>query len=324
MAIRVLDYWKADVCIVDEDSSGTLSNLASRLDPVWLEKYEPNAVKFDLSTIDVTLRYDNSAAITGDSPSVFSLEIFNPHPEKLTATITVTPPDAWQVTPAQPITLSVEPKSSTEAVYSLNASGRDILEINSGTIRVTVQGRPELLRIPLVFLGGTKWLVSPLFVDKALDDDCGVVETHRFSKVPSDWNTVWRAENDLEAEVLFQGKKGVIYLLHHIHSEKRREVMIGVANTNRMRIWLNGEYLHETKSIVPLRPNQGNGTLPGDGSNYAKGVLNVGWNQVLIKLERGSTPIEAHFTIGLVDKQHPKNNGGALLGVSRNKFIWEA
>ncbi|KXA89433.1 hypothetical protein AKJ57_05315 [candidate division MSBL1 archaeon SCGC-AAA259A05] len=93
-----------------------------------------------------------------------------------------------------------------------------------------------------------------------------------------------------------------------------------------MKLWLNGSQLHQTEKKVPLRPN-----LLGDDSNYTEKkfeftnpvVLQKGWNQVLIKLERNEEPIKAHFTAARPDPQHPINNGIALTKVKRSQFTWE-
>lgn len=325
MAKRVLEYWNANVIITDSepDNKTSIVSIKERLDLSWLEKYEPNTLDFDLHTLRVSLRYEETAGITGDTPARFTLRIMNPHLERINTTISIDLPVDWGITPADPVTVEVEPKSYVEVAYSVTAPGYAIDETNNGTIKIKVKNRPELLRLPLVFIGGTKWLASPVFEGKTLEDECGVEETKQFNGRPANWRQFWRAENDLKIEDLFAGKAGINYLLHFIHSETEQKVIIGVPNTNRMKIWLNGQFLHETSSIVPLRPNQGNGVVSGDGSNYAKAVLNKGWNQVLVKIERGEEPLQAHFTIGCIDEMHPKNNGDTLMGVIRSKFIWE-
>jgi hypothetical protein len=109
--------------------------------------------------------------------------------------------------------------------------------------------------------------------------------------------------------------------LHFIQSDAQQDVVLGVSNNGRMKLWLNGTLQHETRTITPIRPNQGNGG--GDGANYSQAILRQGWNQVLIKLQRGSGPLEAHFTIGLRDIRHPKCVGHAVLGLRRTQSVWE-
>jgi hypothetical protein len=89
-----------------------------------------------------------------------------------------------------------------------------------------------------------------------------------------------------------------------------------------MRLWLNGELRHTTTvQINGLRPNLGNGG--GDGSNYCNATLRSGWNDILIKFERGERPLEAHVTLGKPDREHPKNIGQPCLGLRRACFSWE-
>ena len=84
-----------------------------------------------------------------------------------------------------------------------------------------------------------------------------------------------------------------------------------------MQLFLNGNLLHTTEKVVPLAPNEG-----GDGSNYVKAELTKGWNQVLIKLEKGEKPLTAHFLASGIDEKYPINIGHALMGIERASLPW--
>jgi len=131
--------------------------------------------------------------------------------------------------------------------------------------------------------------------------------------VPSKgWKPVSWPSNELEIEQYFNNRPGIIYLRHFIHSPVRRKVVLGVPNNSRMKLWLNGEVVHETQKVVPLRPN-----YSGDGSNYTSAVLEDGWNHVMIKLVREENPIKAHFVVSDAEW----NRG--LTDVIRHRLPWE-
>jgi ADP-ribosylglycohydrolase len=321
IAKKVLKYWDSNVIITSERSV-IPPNISYNFDSAWLRKYKPNTLEFDLTTVQVFLSYDMSPAIIGDNPTKFTVRVVNPHPEKIKVLVDIEVPYAWKIEPIS-VEREVPAKGFIEIEYFLTAPGYAISEINSCTIRIKVYERPEILRIPLVFVGGFKWLVSPLFKGKTLEDDCGLNEKEYFINKPEGWKEFWRYENDLEIESFFKGENGVIYLLHFIKSEKEQKVILGVPTNGKMKLWLNGNLLHKTSKVVPLRPNQGSGKIPGDGANYVNAILKKGWNQILIKIERNEKPIEAHFVIGGLDEVYPINNGYPVLGLIRSKFIWE-
>lgn len=322
LAGKVLSYWNTNVVITDSQlHSG--DDTKFELDSTWLKNYEPNALEYDLYTALVSLRYDDTASIVGDAPSRFTVRVTNPHPERISTTISIEMPRNWRVEPAEPLAVGIGPYESVELKFAAMAPGYAITETNSGTIKIKVKERPELLSVPIVFLGGTKWLASEVFSGKTLEDDCGIRENERFAAQPQNWREFWRTENDLQMEQLFTGKSGVIYLLHFVSSTLEQKVVVGVPNNSKMKIWINGELLHQTGPVVPIRPNLGNGNATGDTSNYANTTLKKGWNQFLIKLERGKEPVQAHFTVGTLHEKCSKNHGGPLLGVNRSCFVWE-
>jgi ADP-ribosylglycohydrolase len=315
MAKSVLSYWNTGVEIGESCSSDDKPQYS--FDTSWLTEYKANSITFDLTTLKAALIYDDKAAVVGDAPTRFTLILKNPHPETLRAQVVVDLPNGWQLGAPMPVTIDVPAGSQTALPMAVTCSPDSIGLSNQGTITVDVVGRPGLLRIPLVFLGGFRYLASPIYEGKNLDSDCGIDEAAVFDRMPAGWREIWRRTNDLEVEELFGKKAGVVYLIHYIKAEKPQTALIGVPNTNRMKLFLNGELLHTTANIVPLAPNEG-----GDGSNYAKGVLKAGWNQILVKLEKTKEPLEAHLLASGVDEKHPINNGDALMGVKRAHLPW--
>jgi hypothetical protein len=165
-------------------------------------------------------------------------------------------------------------------------------------------------------------MISTLYAGKTIQDDCGVKENEWFVEPPAGFTHTWKTGNDLELNSLF-AEAGVIYLLHQIISDGEKKVVAGVPNNGKMRIWHNGNFLHETTAVTALRPNLGNGNALGDLSNYKTLTLNKGWNQFLIKIERHAVPQEAHFVLGGIHPGCEKNHGVTIFGIDQSRFIWE-
>lgn len=311
MAKRVLGYWKTGV-VIEEGCSRHDKKLDHTFDTRWLTEYKANSAKFELGAVTAEIIYDDGAAVVGDAPTRLTLVLHNTRLEALEARVDMTLPDGFESEDGFPKTVQIPAGESTILPITVTALPDAIKLSNQGTITISIAGRPALIRIPLVFVGGFRYLFSPAIKGKRLDDNCGIDEVDTSSLEMNTWQEIWRRTNDLEVEDLFTGRPGVIYILHYIHTDASQKVLIGVPNTNRMKIILNGDFLHQTEQVVPLAPNEG-----GDGSNYAKAELRAGWNEVLIKLERADTPMEAHFLISGVDEKHPINNGGALMGIDR-------
>jgi hypothetical protein len=266
------------------------------------------------------VEYRTHAAIFGRLPREFGVSLRNTRAEPLEGEIRMELPPGWKLSPDRPVPVRLEPRSSLALSYLVTAPAAAITDTNRGTIVLAIRGRPELPRLPLVFLGGYRWLVSPVSAG-TLETPLGLDEEAVVAAPPAGWSERWLAGNDLAPEAIFEGRSGVIYLLHFIDSPSRQEVIVGVSNNSRMKLWLNGKFQHQTAAITGLRPNQGNGG--GDGANYRECALQEGCNQVLIKLERAERPLEAHFTLGLPDRKYFKCLGHSVLGLRRSGFPWD-
>lgn len=323
MGKRILKFWNSDFSIVSdgERTEKEDSYFEEKLRKVNIHSFykAPNRIDFDLRTIRTSLIYENTASVVGgENTTNFALDIYNPRPESVEVEINMELPDKWILTPSCPIKKGINPSSNLEMKFSLRTPAESIRVSNRGTIILDVKNRPSTLRVPITFAGGFRWLVSPLFEDKTLEDDCGIDENALFKMKPSGWKEIWRTEYDLKVEQFFEKKKGILYLLTFIDSEVEQNVILGIPNNNRMMLWLNGEKIHKTECVISLRPNES-----GDGSNYVITKLKKGFNQILIKLERGDSEVLAHFVPSKPDENHPIAHGHALLNVSFTLFPWE-
>lgn len=321
LAPRILKFWNSDTVISPEAPHSVENPASLKLSSDWLNNYGGNRVTWDLSTIQASIAYNNHCAILGSEPATVQVEIFNPRPEAIRVCIGLDLPASWTVSPNCCSEKTVEPYGTYKTKYLVRAPQESIYDSNRGSVILTVEGRPALERLPLVFLGGSKWLHSPLFQNASIDFGTDW-DRKLFEQPPAEWTELWRSGNNLEIEEEFDRHPGILYLLHFIQSEREEPVRLGVSNNGRMKLRLNGKYIHETQTRTALRANQGNGG--GDGSNYVDTKLLQGWNEILIKLERHAEPIEAHFTIGKLDSKCQKCVGHAVLGLRRSQMIWEA
>jgi len=312
---KVLAVFDADVLLSSKDSLSAAEEIIkgsiSEIKKLW--DLPPNRLDFDLVTVEASVTYLDSPAVLPEAPNRFNVSVKNIRPERLSGRITVDLPDGWLLKPREAQRFNLQGGESCEFTFSLSASVGDIESSNRGTVKIFLDQRPDVLRLPLIFVGGFRWLVSKVYREPASLDATFPPEKEADSfELGDGWRAVSWPENALEIESMFKGQPGVIYLRHFIYSPDERKVVIGVPNNSQMRLWLNGELIHETKRVVPLRPNYG-----GDGSNYARAILKEGWNHVMVKILRGEKPIEAHFTIA-----HEKWHRG-MADVIQHRFPWE-
>ncbi|RLI24755.1 hypothetical protein DRO57_05835 [Candidatus Bathyarchaeota archaeon] len=274
---------------------------------------EPNRLDFDLVAVKASIVYLDGPVLLPGKPSMFSVIVENTRPVPVSGTVTVQTPGKWVLNPSRTQRIRLSAGGRVELKFSVTASVNDINTSNRGTVEVSLDWRPGLLRLPLCFVGGFRWLVSEVFRAPLSLDACFPPEEDAGLMEPGEgWRVVSWPENTLEVEPFFEGKPGIVYLRHFIYSPETRRVVLGVPNNGRMRLWLNGEMIHETRRVVPLRPNYG-----GDGSNYTTAVLKRGWNHVMVKLLRSREPLEAHFTVADAEWH------GGMVDLIRCKLPWE-
>ena len=320
-AERVVRYWGCDVTFSASDIMTAGVKLETP-DTGWMKQYQPGGIRYDLGGLKETLIYEKHAAVCADRPSAVTLCLENPHPTAKNIRMQVSLPEGFGLACDVPDTLQIPAGGRRQVRMEIAAGGNAIAESNRGWILLTPEGEPAFPAVPLVLLGGSRWLVSGLFKGRTLDDNCGIAEDQIFTRCPEGFEEQWNPGNDLELGHKFT-EKGVIFALHHIYTETEREAVLGVPNNGFMKLYVNGEMIHRTVKQVSLRPNLGNGGALGDLSNYKVTRLKQGWNQVLIKLEADVLPQEAHFTMGEMSTVCAKNHGMPLLHIRRSGFSWE-
>lgn len=314
-AEKVLSYWGKTTLnlITKEEALQNCENLNSK----WLESYMSNAITYSFGGIVQNVVYHEDAAIIGNRKSKISLILHNTNFANVDLTVVLQLPKGFDC----PITFSsleLKADEKSEIFWEIEADPQFIEQSNKAIIQISCKNRPAIPAIPLVLCGGRKFFVSPLFEGKKLDDSTSIAEDCIFLSKPKDFTTYWTTDNDLKLDY---SKAGVVYFIHDIHSKIAQDVYIGLPTNNRGSIYLNGKHLNSTTEIVPLRPNLGGGG-DGDGSNYAKGHFDKGWNQVLLKLEIAGKNTQAHFTLGSSDPVYALKNCSLVeqINETRSRF----
>lgn len=323
IAPRVLGYWGSDTRLTCESESSTKLTAGDfDLGTEWMEEYSPDSVAWDLNTVNCVLRYENGdAAVLAPRAVRFSLEIENLHPEVLSGKVALELPPGWLSQVPCSVACVLQPRERRTWEFTATAPVAAIQDVNRAALQLTFEGRPALPHLPVVFVAGNRWLVAPARPGQTLESEPAISENGMLHGPQKGWTEHWVSGNELPVETWTGGAPGVINLLQYIQSASEQDVILGVSNTGRMKLWLNGALLHQTREVTGLRPNHGNGG--GDGSNYAVGTLKQGFNQILIELERRDAPLQAHFTLGRPDQKHFKCLGHAVLDVLRTRFPWE-
>jgi len=313
---KILKYFAAPIVISDnddfKDAEVTLKSLINDVRSLW--NLPPNKVDFNLTSVKVSVIYLDGPAILPDKPNNFIILIENTRLTPISGVLSISTPLNWTLEPAPPCRISLGAKERAEFKFTIKAPAESINTSNECSAKILLYDRPRLMSVPIVFVGGFRWLVSDVFREPlSLDAFFPPEKDLNLYETGEGWREVSWPENSLDIENFFDGKPGIIYLRHFIYSPSGRRVIIGVPNNSHMKLWLNGELIHETIKPVPLRPN-----YSGDGSNYAEADLRGGWNHIMIKIMRENRPLEAHFTIAS-SKWHT-----GMADLIRCRFPWES
>jgi ADP-ribosylglycohydrolase len=318
IAEKVLVVFNTKVQLSDlDDISSAEEVIRKELEETQkLKLYElpPNKINFDLVALRASLSYLGSPAILPDTENSFTVALENTRSEPLRGSIKIRVPNGWILKPNNVQQFSIKPGEKVEFSFSLLSSIANINSYNKCVIDLDLNERPSIASIPLVFVGGFRWLVSDIFRGEnlSLSTFFPPENDSKSLTLTKGWKPVSWPTNELEVEQYFNNRPGVIYLRHFIYSPVKRKVVLGVPNNSKMKLWLNGEVIHETQKVVPLRPN-----YSGDGSNYASTTLEAGWDHVMVKLVREEKPLKAHFVVSDAEW----NRG--LTDVVRHKLPWE-
>ena len=321
-AERVLNYWGKEIEFCDESMPCSETGQIKIPELNFLKDYAPDSLVYVYGGVRETVQYDRDAAIVGDRATKITVKLKNLHPVEKQMDIRLELPEGFYLKGQGTEQLVLAPEGDAQMIYEICADAAQIRETNQCWLKIRICGEPAIPAIPIVLLGGNRWMISRLYPDKTIEDDCCVDEQSWFVRPPEQFEEQWNTGNDLSLGTRFS-EKGVIFALHQFYSEEDKEVVLGVPNNGYMKLYLNTELIHTTKEKTALRANLGNGGALGDLSNYKVTTISKGWNQILIKLQADELPQEAHFTIGGMSTVCVKNHGMPVLGLCRSRFLWE-
>ncbi len=321
-AERVLNYWGKEIEFCDESMPCSETGQIKIPELNFLKDYAPDSLVYVYGGVRETVQYDRDAAIVGDRASKITVKLKNLHPVEKQMDIRLELPEGFYLKGQGTEQLVLAPEGDAQMIYEICADAAQIRETNQCWLKIRIGGEPAIPAIPIVLLGGNRWMISRLYPDKTIEDACCVDEQSWFVRPPEQFEEQWNTGNDLSLGTRFS-EKGVIFALHQFYSEEDKEVVLGVPNNGYMKLYLNTELIHTTKEKTALRANLGNGGALGDLSNYKVTTISKGWNQILIKLQADELPQEAHFTIGGMSTVCVKNHGMPVLGLCRSRFLWE-
>lgn len=308
-----------DRVIITHDSEPADGPQSFVLDPAELAPIyarRQDEVEFPTSSALLKVAVPEGPGVAAGRTTPVEVAVVNRTPRLFEAAFAIDLPEGFEVEDLEPFgEFAVEPGEEWRFRLGVRpAAAEDVLTTNVGWLRVMPTARSQIVTAPIVLMGARRFLVSNVQPGAKLDDaDQPILDTIEPGQPTRGWREADFTGNELVVEPDFDGAPGVVWLQHYIYVPTDRRARLGVPNSGRMRLWLDGAGVHETQKIVPLRPSYW-----GDESNYTDLDLAEGWHHLVIKLERGASPLLAHF----VASELPLMHGMEDLGQTR--FIWEA
>jgi ADP-ribosylglycohydrolase len=270
-----------------------------------------NVIRHDLRSMAVTVEYPDGPAIGPGEERVVEVSVVNRRSEAATLTARIVPCEGWSGDISER-RRSVAPGAEGRWQVSLRPNlVSDVRTSNVSVLALEAEGQPAPDSVPIVIVGGYRWLVSPR-VEGGLDTVTaweGVEPTGP----GNGWRPLTLPTYELPLESLFGGRDGAILLRHWVWLPEPRTLRIGFSGTVPFRLWLNGEKALDVPSPGKPRPNYG-----GDGRAYADRACRAGWNAFLVKAVRQGAPAEGHFVLSDVRLQC-----AGLWDALECRFPWE-
>jgi ADP-ribosylglycohydrolase len=246
---------------------------------------------FVLYAIEVTIAYPEGPVIGVDRAARIQIELKSRVSVPVEGECVLELPEDFKAEGEFPVAFSLNPGQTSGFEFSVKtASPASIQVTNTIWLKLRLHRRPTPEALPIILIGARRWLVSDLNAERTLEDIEGPPSAS--ASPPEGWTVMNFPDNELPVERFFAGQAGVVWLQHWLRSPEAGTVRLGVPTDGRMKLWIDGVERHATTRRVPLRPSLG-----GDEANYVDLPLSAGWHQVVIALERDSTPIQAHFTV---------------------------
>lgn len=287
----------------------------------------PTQIDFNLLALKVGIDYLGNPVIQPGVSKNFKVTLKNLRLVDLDVEVSPKFPEGWNVEPKKE-KIKIRPEAESTCKFSITAHDGGLINTsNRGSLSLSVNERPKLEEVPLVFVAANKWLIFKVFKEE--EEAYSLEKNPQPAGVSDVWSIAYFPENELSVEKRFEGKPGILYLRHYIHSPDTRGVRVGLPSNCPFKIWLNGQLIHNVETEGALRPNYSGDRLPEHvesitpdnfppGRSYVDTTLKEGWNQFFVKVIRREKPVEVHF---IVSSSAPFYHGFADL--IECKFPWE-
>ncbi|NYE21594.1 ADP-ribosylglycohydrolase family protein [Microbacterium immunditiarum] len=300
---------------------------------IALRDSSPTEVFFPGLDVDVAVEYIDLPAIASGETKSLITRLENIRPQAITVTCVIDGPSGWGLPEAQRVELPAH-GSADISWHVTGPAPADLHNSNILYLTVTPHERPPQPSIPIVLVGAGSYRVSGPF---PLSDGESAAEELALPHEPEtrvgdvlteggragDWRTIAAHENALPLADVFD-EPGILYLQGFIEAPAEQEIWLS-ANVNcPVKFWVNGVAAQSFADYQEVRPS-----YRGREETAAAVMLNAGWNEVLVKLVRGTEapPIECHILAASNDRRiNGEANWATLAGqphLGRTRFPWQ-
>lgn len=143
------------------DAEAILKSLINDIKSLW--SIPPNKVDFNLTSIKVSVIYLDGPAVLPNEPNRLIVSIENMCLTPVSGMLRIYAPSGWMLEPAVPYQINLDAGEKTNFRFSVTAPVKNINASNECLIKVLLNDRPRLTSVPIVFVGGFRWLISEVF-----------------------------------------------------------------------------------------------------------------------------------------------------------------
>ena len=110
------------------------------------------------------------------------------------------------------------------------------------------------------------------------------------------WRPYHSAEDKIDLAAFFKYRQaGAAYAVTWAYSDGDRDVTLGVGSDDGVRLWVNGEKVHDVKGGRQARP----------GQDVVKARLKKGWNEIRAKVDNITGTWELYLEFRTADGRRP-------------------
>ena len=213
----------------------------------------------------------------------FEVKIENRRPEPLRGRLFVTAPQGWRVEPGE-AEVSLDPGEACSLTVTVVPS-ENVRPSQRVEFALEAGGERVVERCALV--GARRWIVYGPFdnsdgrgLDRAFLPEPDIrleAAPPPDAEEPFERREVWVPTDRIPVDEFFGTPMPfVLYLLHYVKSPEEREALLFVGSSDGLKIWLNGQLVHEE------HPHR----FPHPHSARVEFKLREGWNALLVKVAR--------------------------------------